>query len=240
MTGGEKKVASLPIPEWLEEERPREELLSKGTESLSLSKLLAVILRTGRKGVNAEDLARRLLRAFTSLRGVDAASVSEIRSINGMGPAKTAQIKAALEIGKRLCREKARSIHRIESPHTALRYVETLYGPYLRDTPHELAYLIMLNRRRMPVRSMELERGGFAGVAVDPTRIVREAVRAAAPFIVLVHNHPSGDSEPSTDDVAATDAVRDACALFGIRLLDHIIVGGSRKDNRSFALAGLL
>ncbi len=118
---------------WMPEERPRDTLLSSGSESLSLSRLLAIILRTGRKGVNAEDLARRLLGTFSSLRGIDAASVSEIRTISGIGPAKAAQIKAALEIGKRLCREEAGSLPDPSDPRWALRYVTAFYGPYLRD-----------------------------------------------------------------------------------------------------------
>ena len=238
MTG--KQTAGQPIRDWMPEDRPRETLLSKGSESLPLSKLFAIILRTGRRGMSAEDLARRLLRTFASLRGIDTASVSEIRTISGIGPAKAAQIKAALEIGKRFCREEAGRLPGLPDPRWALRYVTAFYGPYLRDASVEYACLILLNKRHMPIRAVELGRGNSTGVIADPTLIVREAVRSAASFVILVHNHPSGAGEPSEADASLTIAVRDACALFGIRLLDHIIIGCNRKDCRSLAMEGLL
>lgn len=238
MTG--KQTAGQSIRDWAPEDRPRDALLASGPASLPLSKLLAIVLRTGRRGVSAEDLGRRLLGAFSSLRGIDAASVSEIQTISGIGPAKAAQIKAALEIGKRLCREEAGSLPGAPNPRWALRYVTAFYGPYLRDAAVESAYLILLNRRHVPIRAVELGRGDCVGVIADPTLIVREAVRSAASSVILVHNHPSGAGEPSADDAALTIAIRDACALFGIRLLDHIIIGCNRKDCRSLAMEGLL
>ncbi len=238
MTG--KETACQSIRDWMPEERPRDALAASGPESLPLSKLLAIVLRTGRRGLNAEELGRRLLRTFSSLRGIDAASVSEIRTISGIGPAKAAQIKAALEIGKRLCREEAGGLPGPPDPQWALRYVTDFYGPYLRDAAVESACLVLLNRRHVPIRAVELARGDSAGVIADPTLIVREAVRSGAFSVILVHNHPSGAGEPSEDDVVLTTAVRDACALFGIRLLDHIIIGRNRKDCRSMVLEGLL
>jgi DNA repair protein RadC len=222
------------------DERPREALLSFGPEYLPLSKLFAIVLRTGRRGISAEDLARKLLGTFASLRGIDSATVSEIRTISGIGPAKAAQIKAALEIGKRLCREEADGLPDRSGPGWALRYVMKYYGPYLRDAPVESICLILLNGRRAPIRAVELGRGDSSQVMVDPTLVVREAVRSGASYVILVHNHPSGKGEPSRDDAALTIAVRDACALFAVHLLDHIIIGRSRENCRSLAMAGLL
>ena len=235
-----KQAAFQTIRDWMPDERPREALLLRGSESLPLSKLLAIVLRTGRSGISAEDLARRLLGTFSSLRGIDSASVSEIRTISGIGQAKAAQIKAALEIGKRLCREEAGCLLDYSDPGWALQYVMDFYGPYLRDAAVESICLILLNGRHVPIRAMELGRGNGSGVIADPTVIVREAVRSAASYLILVHNHPSGNGEPSEDDTALTVAVRDSCALFGICLLDHIIIGRNRKDCRSLAMAGLL
>jgi DNA repair protein RadC len=236
----EKEMTGQSIRDWMPEDRPRETLLSSGSEALPLSRLLAIILRTGRRGISAEDLARRLLGTFSNLRGIDTASVSEIQTISGIGPAKAAQIKAALEIGKRLCREEARSLPGPSDPRWALRYVMDFYGPYLRDAPVESICLILFNKRHLQIRAVELGRGDSTGVIADPTLIVREAVRSAASSVILVHNHPSGAGEPSDDDAALTIAVRDTCALFGIRLLDHIIIGCNRKDCRSLAMEGLL
>jgi DNA repair protein RadC len=231
---------NLPIPEWIEEERPREALIAFGTESLSLSKLFAIILRTGRRGVNAEELSRRMLNAFSGLRGIDAASLSEICAIKGIGRAKAAQVKAALEIGKRFYREHAKNLKRIESPRRAFDFVASYYGPSLRDCQVECACLILLDRRRALLRAVELQRGGDRAVEANLTQILREAVRASASSIILVHNHPSGDGAPSTDDLSLTRSVRDACGLFGIRLLDHVIIGKNRGDSYSFARHGLL
>jgi len=235
-----REGTGLAIREWPPQERPREALLSAGPESLPLSRLLAIILGKGTRGMNAEDLGRRLLQAFSSLRGIDAAPISEIRRIPGVGAAKAAQVKAALEIGKRLCREEAGGLPRSRDPSWALRYVMKCYGPYLRDSTVESACVILLNRRRVPIRLVELGRGGGTSVAADPTQVVREALRSSASAVILVHNHPSGVGTPSHDDAALTLAVRDACALFGIRLLDHVIIGSNPRDCRSLAAEGIL
>lgn len=236
----EKENTGQTIREWMPQERPRDALLLAGPESLSLSKLMAIVLRTGKRGLNAEELGRRLLRAFSSLRGIDFASVSEIRRISGIGPAKAAQIKAAFELGKRLCREEACGMPGPTDPTWAFRYVMDYYGPYLRDSAVESACLILLNRRHVPIRVVEVGSGDCVGVIADPTRVVREAIRSAASSVILVHNHPSGVGEPSEDDAALTIAIRDACALFGIRLLDHIIIGGNPNDCRSLVAEGVL
>jgi DNA repair protein RadC len=235
-----KQGTGQSIRDWRPDERPRDALLSSGPEALPLSKLFAIILRTGRRGASAEDLARLLLRTFSSLRGIDTASISEILTISGIGPAKAAQVKAALEIGKRLSREEAGSLRGPPDPRWALRYVTAFYGPYLRDAAVESVCLILFNQRYMPIRTVELGRGDNTGVIADPAIIVREAVRSAASSVILVHNHPSGAGEPSEDDAALTLAVRDACALFNIRLLDHIIIGCNQKDCRSMAAEGLI
>jgi DNA repair protein RadC len=238
--GTRKNRGNVPIREWIEEERPREMLLCSGAESLPLAKLLSIILRTGRRGESAEELSRTMLNAFSGLRGMDAASVVEMRGIKGIGPAKAAQIKAAFEIGKRLCREKAKRRERIENARNAVDYVAAYYGPYLRDARCEFLCAIMLDCRNRPIRAVEISKGGPGHVSADPRQIVREAVSLAASSILLVHNHPSGDGEPSADDVSFTAAVGDACQLFGIRLLDHVIVGRDRRDYYSFARTRLL
>lgn len=230
----------MPIREWIEEEEPRAILLAAGAQTLSPAKLLAIILRTGMRGISAEELSRKLLNRFSGLRGIDSASVAELCSIDGIGRAKASQIKAAFEIGKRLCRERARTRERIENTHQAIEYVASYYGPYLRDAHHEILCAIILDGRNRPLRAIELCRGSSRAVAADPHQIVREAVLARASSILMVHNHPAGDGEPSSDDISLTQAVNDVCQLFGIRLLDHVIVGKNRKDYFSFARAGLI
>jgi DNA repair protein RadC len=226
---------NVPIREWVEEERPREIILRHGAEQLPPAKLLAVVLRTGRPGVSAEELARRLLNAFGSLRGMDAATLPELCRFDGIGPAKAAQIKAALEIGKRLTRERASAGVKIESPEDAVRYVMEYYGPYLRDKGQEHCFAILLDRRHRPIRHLEVSRGGRCASIVDPREIVREAALHSAEAVLLIHNHPTGDVRPSTDDLRLTRRVRKGGELLDIRLLDHIIIGKNAEDFYSFA-----
>ena len=226
---------ALPIPDWPEEERPREALLSHGAEVLPLSTLLAIILRTGRRGVSAEELSRRLLHSFPGLRGIDAASLQELCGLRGIGPAKAAQLKACLEIGKRLGRENASRL-RIDSPRLAVDFVALHYGPYLRDSPVEVACLVLVDRRGIPIRAVELARGVDSAVTADLGRVLKEALQASAAAVILVHCHPSGDCTPSANDRAFTRSAREACSLFGIRLLDHVIVGRNRTDFYSLAM----
>ncbi len=226
---------NVPIRDWIAEERPRELLLAHGTEGLPLSKLLAVILRTGTAGTSAEELARKILNHFRSLRRMDAAPVAELCRICGVGPAKAAQLKAALELGKRLSREKARLLPGINGAEGALEYVGRYYAPYLRDARKEFFCLILLDFKNKPVAHLEIGRGSISESVVDPKEIVREALLQSASSLIIVHNHPSGEGTPSAEDVRLTERVRQACRLFGIRLLDHIIVGRNKNNCYSFA-----
>jgi DNA repair protein RadC len=236
----DQRQRHLPITAWPPEDRPREALLERGAEGLPLSCLLAIVLRTGSRGSTAEDMARQLLSRFSGLRGMDCASARDLCLVKGMGRAKAAQVKACLEIGKRLFREKASHLGCIDGPERAVNFVALHYGPYLRDAPVEVACLILLNRRRTPVGTMELARGGTHGVGVRLGRILREAVKSSAAAIILVHNHPHGDCRPSPADISFTRWVRESCSLFGVRLVDHVIIGREVGDWYSFADHGLL
>ncbi|RKX54559.1 MAG: hypothetical protein DRP50_04215, partial [Thermotoga sp.] len=183
----------IPIKEWIEEERPREMLIKNGPEALPLSKLLAIILRTGRKGVSAEELSKRLLNEFGTLRKIDSAAISEICKIEGIGHAKAAQIKAALEIGKRLFREKAQRRKSIKRADDAVEYIAEYYGPYLRDAKKEFFCIILLDVKNKPVHNVEISKGSINASIVDPKEIIKEATSKSASSIILVHNHPSGD-----------------------------------------------
>src|SRR3990170_189927 len=144
-----------PIKKWVKEERPREMLIKQGPEALSLSKLLAIILRTGKEGISAEELAKRLLNRFGSLRDIDSASISEICKIGGIGPAKAAQIKAALELGKQLYKEDAKKKKRIKNAEDVINYVAEYYGPYLRDAKKEFFSIILLDIKNKPIENIE-------------------------------------------------------------------------------------
>ncbi len=231
---------SRPIKEWVEEERPREMLMKHGSESLSLSKLLAIILRTGQGGTNAEELAKRLLNQFRSLRGIDSAQVSEICKINGIGHAKAAQVKAALELGKRFYKEEAEKKIKITKADDVLGYVSEYYGPYLRDAKKELFNIILLDIKNKPIHNVQISKGSINATVVDPKEIIKEAASKSASSIILVHNHPSGETEPSAEDIELTNRLIQSCNLVGISILDHIIIGKNKEDYYSFARAGLI
>jgi DNA repair protein RadC len=229
-----------PIKEWIKEERPREMLIKYGPESLTLSKLLAITLRIGKEGTSAEELSIRLLNKFGTLRKIDCASISEIREIDGIGPAKVAQIKAALEIGKRLYKESAQKQKRIKEPDDVISYVAEYYGPYLRDAKKEFFYVILLDIKNKPIHNVEISKGSINASVVDPKEIIKEATVRSASSIILVHNHPSGDIEPSGEDINLTNRIVDACNLVGLKVLDHIIIGKNRDDYYSFTKCGLI
>lgn len=231
---------SSPIKQWVKDERPREMLLEKGAAALPTSKLLAVILRTGRKGVNAEELGRRIYNHFGSLRSIDSASVQELCRIEGIGPAKAAQIMAALEIGKRLIAEPAKKAPRIRCAQDALNYVAERYGPYLRDIQKEFFYIVLLDIKNKPVYNIEIGKGSVNASIVDIREIVKEATLRSASGVILVHNHPSGETEPSEEDIRLTRNIVESCNLIGVKVLDHIIVGREFGDYYSFARWGLL
>ncbi len=229
-----------PIKEWIKEERPREMLMKYGPDSLPLSKLLAIILRIGKEGTNAEELSKRLLNHFRTLREIDSAPISEFCKMEGIGQAKAVQIKAALELGKRLYKEEAEKKKRIEKADDVIGYVAEYYGPYLRDAKKEFFHVILLDIKNKPLHNIEISKGSLNAAIVDPREVIKEATLRSAASIILVHNHPSGETEPSSEDIDITNRVIQACNLVGIKVLDHIIIGKNKEDYLSFAKAGLM
>jgi DNA repair protein RadC len=215
-------------------------LLKFGPETLPLSKILAIILRTGKEGASAEELSKRLLNRFGTLREIDAAPVPEICKIGGIGQAKAVQIKAAMELGKRLYKENAEKQKRIKNAADVIGYVSEYYGPYLRDAKKEFFNVILLDVKNKPIHNVELSKGSVNASIVDPKEIMKEATLKTASAIILVHNHPSGDTEPSSEDIKITNRIVQACNLVGIKVLDHIIIGKNKEDYYSFAKSGLI
>ena len=222
------------IPDWPEEERPRERLIKFGAESLSDTELLAIILRIGGKESTAIDLARHLLKNFGGFRGLDVKSVAELCRLKGIGPAKAAQIKAALEVGKRLFREPSKLKDKVESSADVYRVV----NPHLRDLHREVFKVIFLTGRNSIIAEKIIFEGSLSESLVSPREIIKEAVAESAAAVVLVHNHPSGDPTPSEEDKRVTGQIKHACELVGINVLDHLIIG--KEDYFSFADKGLM
>jgi len=239
-----RKVAecrvSRPIREWIEEERPREMLVEKGAENLPLSKLLAIILRTGREGMSAEELAKILLNRFGSLRAIDSAPISELSRIDGVGFAKAVQIKAALELGKRFFKEKATARKKLKKPEDVIEYVSEYYASYLRDKEKEFFNIILLDIKNKPIDNIEISKGSVNATVVDPKEVIKSASLKSASSIILTHNHPSGETTPSQDDIELTSRIVSACKVVGVNVLDHIIIGKNFDDFYSFAKEGLI
>jgi len=215
------KKYSVKIKDWPEHDRPRERLIQYGADKLQDAELLAILLRTGGREDTAIDLARVLLNKFGSFRGLDAKSVSELCEINGIGPAKTAQIKAALEVGKRMAAEQVKIKEKIDSCED----VFNLLGPYMRDLNREEFKIILLTSRNNLILERTIFEGSLTESMVNTREIVKEALNNSAAGIVFVHNHPSGDPSPSTEDKNLTQRLVNACNLVGIRTCDHVIIG---------------
>ncbi len=222
------------IPDWPENERPRERLINSGPESLSDAEILAILLRVGNHETTAIDLARKVIHDFGGFRGLDTRSVAELCEINGIGPAKAAQIKAAIELGKRLFLEKTKISDKIGSSEDVFRIVK----PHLRDLGKEVFKVILLTSRNTIILNKTLFEGSLTESIVSPREIIKEALNQSAASVVFVHNHPSGNPSPSEEDKRATRRLKTACEAVGIHVLDHIIVG--HAGYFSFADSGLL
>jgi DNA repair protein RadC len=223
------------IRDWPEGERPRERLLAEGSRRLTTAELLGIVLRTGGRGQSAVDLARTLLKEWEGLSGLDAADPHLLAETKGLGLAKIAQVKAALELGRRLLAEVERAARpRITSSNDVLE----LMAPRLRGLQVECCEVILLNGGNEVVAVEMLSEGSLTESPVYPREILQRANRHHAAAVILVHNHPSGHSQPSAGDRALTEELVLAGDLLRIPLVDHVIIG--RRDHYSFADRGLI
>jgi DNA repair protein RadC len=226
------------IKEWPEDERPRERLTKLGAESLSEAQLLAIVLATGDASTkqSALDLARHLLHTFGSLRGLDAASVSELCQVKGIGPAKATAIKAALELGKRLSGEPAQRKVKITGPQDVADY----YRPRLQHLRKEVFKVILLDTKHQLQKDVTVSEGSLSASLVHPREAFLPAIKESAAAVIFVHNHPSGDPTPSPEDKDLTQRLAEVGRLVGIGVLDHVIIGAGKPGYMSFRDAGLL
>jgi len=228
----EKK--NYTVKDWPDEERPRERLVKYGVEYLTDAELLGIILVKGYQGKTSVEAAKDLLSETKSLRKLDSLSYPEMSSVKGIGLAKFAQIKAALEIGKRLLRETNLPKKKI---HNALDLVN-YYGPCMRDLKKEKFKVILLDVKNKIIRDIDISEGSLTESIVHPREVLKEVIKESAASVIFLHNHPSGESNPSKNDLDITERLASACELVGVKVLDHIILG---EDNYfSFAQEGLL
>ncbi|KPK65141.1 MAG: DNA repair protein RadC [Planctomycetes bacterium SM23_32] len=215
-------------------ERPRERLLQLGPEGLSDVELLAIIIRSGSEEATALELAGRLLSRFRSFRRLADCTVGELTRVHGIGPAKAAQIKAALAIARRYAAQKM-------PPGTAITGSEQLFS-YMREKLYGLKkehfLALLLDTKHRILREQEVAVGSLNESVVHPREVFKPAIRESAAKVIFVHNHPSGNPEPSPQDRRLTARLCEAGRLVGIHVLDHLIVG--EEGYFSFAEHGLL
>jgi DNA repair protein RadC len=226
------------IKEWPEDERPRERLMKLGADALSEAQLLAIVLATGdaSSGQSALDLARNLLHTFGSLRGIEAASVSELCRAKGVGPAKATSLKAALELGKRLSGEPSQRKVKITSPSD----IVAQYQPHLQHLRKEIFKAILLDTKHQILKDVTISEGSLSASLVHPREAFLPAIRESAAAIIFLHNHPSGDPTPSPEDKELTHRLAEVGLLIGISVLDHVIIGTGTPGYVSFRDAGIL
>jgi DNA repair protein RadC len=210
-------------------------LVSEGARRLTTAELLGIILRTGARGQSAVDLGRALLQEWKGLAGLDAADAAALAETKGLGLAKVAQVKAALELGRRLLAE----IEQVVRPRiTSSKDVLELMAPRLRGLQRERCELILLNGGNEVVAQETLTEGSVTESPVYPRDILQRANRHHAAAVILVHNHPSGHPQPSAGDRVLTQELVLAGELLRIPLVDHVIIG--RREHYSFADHGLI
>lgn len=214
----------MKIKNWPEKERPRERLINYGPESLSNAQLLAIILRTGSGKKGVLDLSISLLERFETLRDIDSASISDLLSIDGLGMAKIAQIKAAFELGKRLMAESFENMPVFSSAQAVFSYL----APKIKNLKKEVFLCLLLDSKNRLMKEVRVSEGTLNRSLIHPREAFREAIREAAQSVIFVHNHPSGDPSPSKDDITVTERLRNAGEIIGIDVLDHIIIGDGR------------
>ncbi len=212
------------IKELPSSERPRERLLHYGAGALSNAELLAIILRTGTRDENVIRVAQRLLAAFDGLAGLMQANAAELMAEKGLGPAKTAQIKAALELGRRMLVESPDERPQIRSPADAANLVMTEMG--LLEQEHLRTMLLDTKNRVLATPTIYI--GSLNTSLIRVGELFREAIRANSASLIVLHNHPSGDPTPSPEDVAVTRQIVEAGQLLDVEVLDHLIIGQQR------------
>ena len=226
----------MAIRDWPVAERPRERLLAKGAAALSDAELLAIFLRVGIRGKSAVDLARDLLAQFNGeLAELAAASTANLAKLPGIGPAKAAQLSAALELARRSLINPLKERDALTSPQAVRDWLRLSLG----GLQHEVFVALWLDAQNRLISTEELFRGTLTQTSVYPREVVKRALANNAGAVILAHNHPSGVTEPSSADIALTSTLKQALALIEVKVLDHFVVV-SGATPLSFAERGLI
>ncbi len=220
---------STRIKKWTKNERPRERLFKYGEHTLTSAELLAILLQDGSKGLSAVDLGREVIAHFKTFRNMSHTDVQELRKFRGIGDAKIARLRSAFEIGRRLMCERKTESTTVNSPKEAA----DLLMPRLRDIKKEVFQILLLDSKNRVIDILEIEEGAVDHAAPQIREIALRALQNFAVSIIAVHNHPSGDPEPSEEDIAFTKNLRRAGDILQLNVLDQVIIG----DNRFYSFA---
>ena len=231
----EYEKINLTIKSWAEEDRPREKLILKGKSALSDAELIAILIGSGNLEMSAVELSRHILsNTNNDLGELAKLSVNELKKFKGIGEAKALSIISALELGRRRKESEPQKKDKIISS----KDIYDLMKPHLMDLPHEEFWVVLLNRAHFVLKKAVVSVGGISGTVADPKLIFKTALENLASAIILVHNHPSGNTKPSDSDIVLTRKMKEAGKLLEIPILDHLIFTDS--DYYSFADEGRL
>ncbi|MGA1824403.1 MAG: RadC family protein [bacterium] len=230
MNKSNNKHYKTSINNWPADDRPREKLLRNGEHTLSNSELLAILLRTGAQGQSAIDLARKILIKFKTFRTMSSADMTHWKEFKGLGSAKIAQIKAALEIGRRFREDELKETKvKIKGAKDIIH----ILMPRMRDLKAEIVKIALLDAQNELIEILDVEEGTVNRANPNIRTIIQKALTYCASYIICIHNHPSGTIQPSKEDILFTRELCEAGRIMQVPLLDHIIIG----DNTYYSFA---
>ncbi|WP_109831555.1 RadC family protein [Reichenbachiella versicolor] len=211
---------NLSIKAWAEEDRPREKLILKGKSALSDAELIAILIGSGTRTLTAVELSKHILsKCNNDLNQLARFTLKDLMKFNGIGEAKAISILSALELGRRRKTQDKVEHVKIHSAESVYEYMK----PHLMDLPHEEFWIIHLNRSNTIIKAEPVSIGGVSGTVVDPKIIFKRALEETSSYLVLIHNHPSGNLNPSKQDYHITQKLKQAGDTLDIRILDHVI-----------------
>ena len=215
----------ISIKNWSVDDRPREKLAQLGARSLSDAELIAILIGSGTREISAVELARKILsQSSNNLSELGKFSVNDLMKTKGIGEAKAISIVAAMELGRRRKTSETVLRPKISSSNQAA----DIFFPLLSDLIHEEFWVAYLNRSNLLIERYQLSQGGLTGTVTDIRLIMKKALELLASSLILCHNHPSGNLEPSSQDREITNKIKNAAEFFDIRILDHIIIAGNK------------
>ena len=230
-----KSYKNLKIKDWAIEDRPREKLLSKGILSLTNAELIAILIGSGKQNESAVEVAKKVLYLTgNNLNELGKLSIRDFELVKGIGKAKAITLQAAFELGRRRNFSQSKEKSRITNSQDAVQYLK----PFIEDLNHEEFWVLYLNRSNKIIDQKKISQGGISGTVIDVRIILKNALDTLSSAIIIGHNHPSGNLQPSEADLSITRKIKDAGQLMDIQVLDHLIIGDQKYY--SFADEGII